>query len=95
LPDRDTRTSPLLIIKHVKGMEANHMTWLKRADRRWGIEDEGKIGDLKLASQIREICNSVADSAEAVSVLYYRPRTETKKRQINRYERAKKRAERK
>ena len=49
------------------------MTWLKRADRRWGIEDEGKIGDLKLASQIREICNSVADSAEAVSVLYYGP----------------------
>ena len=75
---RSTRTSPLLIIKHVKGMEANHMTWLKRADRRWGIEDEGKIGDLKLASQIREICNSVADSAEAVSVLYYGPRTETK-----------------
>ena len=69
MPDRDTRTSPLLIIKHVKGMEANHMTWLKRADRRWGIEDEGKIGDLELASQIREICNSVADSAEAVSVL--------------------------
>ena len=70
------------------------MTWLKQADRRWGIEDEGKIGDLKVASQIREISNSVADSAEAVSVLYYGP-AETKKRQINRYERAKKRAERK
>ena len=93
MPDRETRTSPLLIIKHVKGMEANHMTWLKRADRRWGNEDEGKIGDLKLASQIREICNSVADSAEAVSVLYYGPSTETKKREIDRYERAKKRAE--
>ena len=48
-----------------------------------------------MARQIREICNSVADSAEAVSVLYYGPSTETKKRQIARYERAKKRAEKK
>ena len=49
------------------------MTWLKKSEptEAWEIEDEGKIGDLKLASQIREICNSVADSAEAVSVLYY------------------------
>ena len=60
------------------------MTWLKKSEptEAWEIEDEGKIGDLKLASQIREICNSVADSAEAVSVLYYGPSTETKKRQI-------------
>ena len=45
------------------------MTWLKKGDasEAWEIEDEGKTGDLKLASQIREICNSVADSAEAVS----------------------------
>ena len=73
------------------------MTWLKKSEptEAWEIEDEGKIGDLKLASQIREICNSVADSAEAVSVLYYGPSTETKKRQVDRYERAKKRAERK
>ena len=73
------------------------MTWLKKREptEAWEIEDEGKIGDLKLASQIREICNSVADSAEAVSVLYYGPSTETKKRQVDRYERAKKRAERK
>ena len=73
------------------------MTWLKKGEptEAWEIEDEGKIGDLKLASQIREICNSVADSAEAVSVLYYGPSTETKKRQIDRYERAKKCAEKK
>ena len=73
------------------------MTWLKKSEptEAWEIEDEGKIGDLKLASQIREICNSVADSAEAVSVLYYGPSTVTKKRQIDRYERAKKRAEKK
>ena len=73
------------------------MTWLKKSEptEAWEIEDEGKIGDLELASQIREICNSVADSAEAVSVLYYGPSTETKKRQIDRYERAKKRAEKK
>jgi pentatricopeptide repeat protein len=73
------------------------MTWLKKGDasEAWEIEDEGKTGDLKLASQIREICNSVADSAEAVSVLYYGPSTETKKRQVDRYERAKKSAERK
>ena len=56
------------------------MTWLKKSEptEAWEIEDEGKIGDLELASQIREICNSVADSAEAVSVLYYGPSTETK-----------------
>ena len=73
------------------------MTWLKKGDasEAWEIEDEGKTGDLKLASQIREICNSVADSAEAVSVLYYGPSTETKKRQVDRYERAKKCAEKK
>ena len=85
------------VLFHVKGMEAKHMTWLKKSEptEAWEIEDEGKIGDLELASQIREICNSVADSAEAVSVLYYGPSTETKKRQIDRYERAKKRAEKK
>ena len=73
------------------------MTWLKKSEptEAWEIEDEGEIGDLKLASQIREICNSVADSAEAASVLYYGPSTETKKRQVDRYERAKKSAERK
>ena len=71
------------------------MTWLKKSEptEAWEIEDEGKIGDIELARQIREICNSVADSAEAVSVLYYGPSTETKKREIDRYERAKKRAE--
>ena len=61
----------------------------------WEIENDENIGDLELARQIREICNSVADSAEAVSVLYYGPPSETKKREIDRYERAKKRAEKK
>jgi pentatricopeptide repeat protein len=72
-----------------------HMTCLKKSEptEAWEIEDEEKIGDIELARQIREICNSVADSAEAVSVLYYGPSTETKKREIDRYERAKKRAE--
>ena len=71
------------------------MTWLKKSEptEAWEIEDEENMGDLELARQIREICNSVADSAEAVSVLYYGPNTETKKRQIDRYERAKKRAD--
>ena len=81
---------------HVTGMEETHdVAEKKRANRSMGDRGRGKIGDLKLASQIREICNSVADSAEAVSVLYYGPSTETKKRQIDRYERAKKSAERK
>ena len=73
------------------------MTWWKKSEptEAWEIEDEEKIGDLELARQIREICNSVADSAEAVSVLYYGPRTETQVREIDRYERAKKRAEKK
>ena len=61
----------------------------------WEIEDEENIGDIELARQIREICNSVGDSAEAVSVLYYGPRTERQVREIDRYERAKKRAEKK
>ena len=54
------------------------MTWLKKSEltEAWEIEDEENIGDLELARQIREICSSVADSAEAVSVLYYGPRTE-------------------
>jgi hypothetical protein len=73
------------------------MTWFRKGEPReaWEIDDEGSLGDIIVARQIREICNSVADSAEAVSVLYYGPRTETKKRQIDRYERAKKRAEKK
>ena len=51
------------------------MTWLKKSEptEAWEIEDEEKIGDIELARQIREICKSVADSAEAVSVLYYGP----------------------
>ena len=84
------------VLFHAKGMEAkHHLTWLKKSEptEAWEIEDEEKIGDIELARQIREICNSVADSAEAVSVLYYGPSTETKKREIDRYERAKKRAE--
>ena len=73
------------------------MTWLRKAELRevWEIDDEGSLGDIGVARQIREICNSVADSAEAVSVLYYGPRTETQVREIDRYERAKKRAEKK
>ena len=68
------------------------MTWFRKGEPReaWEIDDEGSVGDIEVARQIREICNSVAESAEAVSVLYYGPSTETKKRQIDRYERAKK-----
>jgi hypothetical protein len=63
---------------HVVGME-EHMTWLKKLNLpKHGRSRTRKIGDLKLASQIREICISVADSADAVSVLYYGPSTETK-----------------
>ena len=73
------------------------MAWLKKIEPKeaWEIEDDEEIGDLKLARQIREICDSVAASAEAVSVLHYGPRTETKKRAMDRYERAMKRAKRK
>ena len=74
------------------------MTWFRKGEpprEAWEIDDEGSVGDIDVARQIREICNSVAESADAVSVLYYGPSTETKKRQIDRYERAKKRAEKK
>jgi pentatricopeptide repeat protein len=84
-----------VLLFHVKGMEAKQMTWLKKREptEAWEIKDEERMGDIELARQIRQICNSVADSAEAVSVLYYSPSTETKKREIDRYERAKERAE--
>ena len=89
------RVGAMKVLFHVKGMEVKHLTWLKKSEptEAWEIEDEEKLGDIELARQIRQICNAVADSAEAVSVLYYGPSTETKKRQIDRYERAKKRAE--
>ena len=66
------------VLLHVRGMEETHdVAEKKRADGSMG--DRGQREDwrdLELASQIREICNSVADSAEAVSVLYYGPRDE-------------------
>lgn len=42
------------------------MTWLKKSEptEAWEIEDEENIGDLELARQIREICNSVADARQ-------------------------------
>ena len=49
----------------------------------WEIENDENIGDLELAHQVREICNSVADSAEAVSVLYYGPRSKRQVREID------------
>ena len=54
------------------------------------ITQPRSVGDIEVARQIREICNSVGDSAEAVSVLYYGPHTERQVREIDRYERAKK-----
>ena len=37
---------------HVKGMEAKHMTWLKKSEptEAWEIEDDEKIGDIELAA---------------------------------------------
>ena len=61
----------------------------------WEIDDERSIGDIEAARQIREICNSVAGSAEKVAGLFYGPNNRTKKREMDRYERAKKRAEKK
>jgi pentatricopeptide repeat protein len=50
---------------------------------------------LRQPAKIREICNSVAGSAEKVAGLFYGPNNKTKEREMDRYERAKKRAERK
>jgi hypothetical protein len=73
------------------------MTWFRKGKPRepWEIDNNGAVGDIETARQVREICNSVAGSAERVAVLFYGPSNETKKREIDRFERAKKRAEKK
>jgi pentatricopeptide repeat protein len=71
------------------------MTWFRKDEPRaaWENDDQGAIDDIKAVRQIREICNSVADSAERVAVLFYGPTNKTKKREIDRYERTRKLAE--
>jgi hypothetical protein len=71
--------------------------WFRKVEPReaWEIDDERSIGDIETARQIREICNSVAGSAEGVAVLFYGPNINTKVHEMDRYERAKKRAEKK
>jgi pentatricopeptide repeat protein len=73
------------------------MTWFRKEEPReaWEIDDEGAIDDIKAARQIREICNSVSGSAERVAVLFYGPNNKSKKREIDRYKRARKLAEKK
>ena len=73
------------------------MTLFRKGEPReaWEIDDEGAIGDIEAARQIRDICNSVAGSAERVAVLFYGASNATKKREIDRFERAKKSAEKK
>jgi len=71
--------------------------WFRKVEPReaWEIDDERSIGDIEAARQICEICNSVAGSAERVAVLFYGPNIKTKVREMDRYERARKRAEKK
>jgi hypothetical protein len=71
------------------------MRWFGKGEPKeaWEIDDEGRVGDLEAARKVREICNSVAGSAEKVAVLFYGPIDSTKKYETHRYERAKKRAE--
>jgi pentatricopeptide repeat protein len=73
------------------------MTWFRKDEPRetWENHDEEAIDDIKAVRQIREICNSVAGSAERVALLFYGPTNKTKKREIDRYERARKLAEKK
>jgi hypothetical protein len=54
--------------------------WFRKVEPReaWEIDDERSIGDIETARQIREICNSVAGSAERVAVLFYGPNINTK-----------------
>jgi hypothetical protein len=71
--------------------------WFRKREPReaWEMDDERSIGDIEAARHIREICNSVAGSAEKVAGLFYGPNNKTKEREMDRYERAKKRAEKK
>ena len=56
---------------------------------------KSRLETLRQPAKIREICNSVAGSAEKVAGLFYGPNNKTKEREMDRYERAKKRAEKK
>jgi hypothetical protein len=71
------------------------MRWFRKGGPKeaWEIDDQGPVGDIDAARKVREICSSVASSAERVAVLFYGPIDRTKKYETNRYERAKKRAE--
>jgi hypothetical protein len=71
------------------------MRWFRKGGPKevWETDDEGRDGDIEAARKVREICNSVAGSAERVAVLFFGPIDRTKKYESNRYERAKKCAE--
>lgn len=66
------------------------LRWSKR-DRPPEIWDERidwPIGDIEAAHRIRDICHSVADSAEKVAGFAGNPDSKKKKREAERYERA-------
>jgi hypothetical protein len=66
------------------------LRWFKR-DRPPEIWDEridGPIGDIEAAHRIRDICRSVADSAEKVAGFGGNLDNKRKKREAERYERA-------
>ena len=57
------------------------MRWFRKDGPKeaWEIDDQGPVGDIEAARKVREICSSVASSAERVAVLFYGPIDRTKK----------------
>jgi pentatricopeptide repeat protein len=97
-PDRLRDSTMFSVHSKPNGQNQTEDSQIRTSSERWPQNtayDEGAIDDIKAARQIREICNSVSGSAERVAVLFYGPNNKSKKREIDRYKRARKLAEKK
>jgi hypothetical protein len=76
------------------GFKGLSMWWFTKSKRKeiWDEDIQWPIGDIEAAHKIREICRSVADSAEKVGGFAGRPDNEENKHEADRYERAAKTA---
>jgi hypothetical protein len=76
------------------GFKGVPMWWFTKSKRNeiWDENIQWPIGDIEAAHRIREICRSVADSAEKVGGFAGRPDNKENKYEADRYERAAKTA---
>ncbi len=70
------------------------MPWFSRrkANEPWEEETEAPVGDIETAHRIRDICSSAASGAQRLAGLGNRPNDKTKKNEVARYDRARKRS---